>query len=116
MISINESDIDIITIVDKKIEGTNVRPLTLLEKRCMDGKKYYMLSYSLSEPLDKFKRCECCGEFYDHNLEYCPDCDDNRLSIAIISDIPEIIYQALENGKVVIIGLSTQDDPIRLEL
>lgn len=116
MISINESDIDIITIVDEKIEGTDVNPLTLLEKRCMDGKKYYLMSYSLSTPLEGFSRCECCGELYDNNLEYCPECEGNGLMIAIIPDIPEIIYQALENGKTVIIGLSTTDEPIRLEL
>lgn len=114
MISINESDINIITILDEKLEDTDVTPMTLLEKRCMDGKKYYLTSYSLSGPLDKFTRCECCGTIYDSNLEYCPECGGERLMIAIIPDIPEIIYQALENGKTVIIGSSTTDEPIRL--
>lgn len=116
MISINESDINIITIVEEKSDDINSRPFTLLEKRCMDEKKYYLISYGLSEPLDEFNRCECCGNIYDSNLEYCPECGGERLMIAIIPDIPEIIYQALENGKIVLIGLSTTDDPIRLEL
>lgn len=116
MISINESDIDIITIVEEKLDDINSRPFTLLEKRCIDGKKYYLMSYGLSEPLDKFNRCECCGNIYDSDLENCPECEGNGLMIAIIPDIPEIIYQALENGKTVLIGLSTTDDPIRLEL
>lgn len=114
MISINESDINIITILDEKLEDTDVTPMTLLEKRCMVGKKYYLTSYSLSGPLDKFTRCECCGTIYDSNLEYCPECGGERLMIAIIPDIPEIIYQALENGKTVIIGSSATDEPIRL--
>lgn len=116
MISINESDINIITILDEKLEDTDATPMTLLEKRCMDGKKYYLISYSLSELVGKFSRCECCGTIYDSNLDHCPECGGERLMIAIIPDIPEIIYQALESGKTVIIGSSTTDDPIRLEL
>ena len=74
MISINESDINIITILDEKLEDTDVTPMTLLEKRCMDGKKYYLISYSLSELVGKFSRCECCGTIYDSNLDHCPEC------------------------------------------
>ena len=116
MISINESDINIITILDKELECTNIRPMTLLEKRCIGGKKYYLMSYSLSELVGKFSRCECCGTIYDSNLDHCPECEGNGLMIALIPDIPEIIYQALEDGKTVIIGSSTIDEPIILEL
>ncbi len=116
MININESDILCITIADDEIEGTGVYPTTVLQKKETDGKKYYLISYDLSRPIDGFTRCECCGEMYDSNLEHCPECDNNKVMIAEIPDIPEIIYQSLEDGKHVLVGLYSTNETIDLKL
>ena len=126
MITIKESDIQLINIVGKNdVEPSEpgLKQVITLEKRVNpNGKLYYIVYYGYSSEPKGFDYCECCGTRYNYKnsnmdkFDKCPQCGGEIDPVAVANEIPALIYQSLEQGAEVQIALEDQDDPIILSL